>query len=200
MNIDELKETWDQLNQKGLEGQTENEIRRIIGFGTSEVVSSINKKLFVDMAIAAIAAVVSAFGIILFYLAYDPLNHTWIDLSKIIPIQILGLVIFSVLFLFGWLKYKLVNRRFTSESVMTYISSLLINFRNYSSVFILVILILLAVTYYVELNYFIEENLILKLGGSALLTTVSYVVIRYYYKKSFGSYLEDLISYQKQLK
>lgn len=199
MNINELKETWDELNQKGLKSQTENEIQRIIGYGTSEIVSKINKKLFIDMAITAFASVVSAFGIIFFYFAFDPLKHTWIDLSKLVPIQVLAFILFFVLFVFGWLEYKLVNRKFTSESVMIYISTLLINFKNYSRVFMFVILILLAITFYVELNYFIAANLLLKLGGSVLLTAVSHAVIRLYYKKSFGSYLADLTSYQKEL-
>lgn len=199
MNINELQETWHELNQKGLESQTENEIQRIIGHGTSEIVSNINKKLFIDMAITAFASVVSAFGIIFFYFVFDPLKHTWIDLSKIVPVQVLGFVIFLALFLFGWLEYKLVNRKFTSESVKAYVSTLLINLKNSSRVFMFVILILLAVTFYVELNYFIEANLLLKSGGSLLLTTISYVVIRLYYKKTFGSYLADLISYQKEL-
>ncbi len=199
MNINELQETWDELNQKGLESQTENEIQRIIGHGTSEIVSNINKKLFIDMAITAFASVVSAFGIIFFYFVFDPLKHTWIDLSKIVPVQVLGVVIFLALFLFGWLEYKLVNRKFTSESVKAYVSTLLINLKNSSRVFMFVILILLAVTFYVELNYFIEANLLLKSGGSLLLTTISYAVIRLYYKKTFGSYLADLISYQKEL-
>lgn len=199
MNISELKEAWGELNQKGLKSQSENEIQRIIGYGTSEVVSNINKKLFIDMAITAFASVVCALGIIFFYFALDPLKHTWIDLSKIVPIQVLGFVIFLVLFLFGWFEYRLVNRKFTSESVMTFISALLINFKNYSRVFMFVILILLAVTFYVELNYFFSANLLIKLGGSVLLTAVSYAVMRLYYKKSFGSYLSDLTSYQKEL-
>ena len=199
MNINELKESWDELNQQGLKSQTENEIQRIIGYGTSDIVSNINKKLFMDMAITAFASVVCAFGIIFFYFVFDPVKHSWIDLSKIVTIQVLGFVIFLTLFLFGWLEYKLINRKFTSESVKTYVSTLLIELKNFSRVFMFVILILLAVTFYVELDYFIEENLLLKLGGSLLLTAISYAVIRLYYKKTFGSYLADLISYQKEL-
>lgn len=199
MNVNELKETWDELNQKGLEGQTENEIQRIIGYGTSDIVSNINKKLYMNMAITAFASVVSAFGIIFFYFVFDPFKHTWIDLSKIVPIQVLGFVIFLALFLFGWLEYKLVNRKFTSESVKTYVSTLLINLKNHKRVFMFVILTLLAVTFYIELNYFIAANFLLKWVGSVLLTAISYAVMRLYYKKTFGSYLADLISYQKEL-
>ncbi|NVJ45634.1 MAG: hypothetical protein HWE07_00860 [Cytophagia bacterium] len=199
MNINELKENWAELNQKGLKSHTENEIQEIIGYGTSNIVSNINKKLFRDMAITAFASVVSAFGIIFFYFVFDPLKHTWIDLSKIAPIQVLGFVIFLALFLFGWLEYRLVNRKFTSASVKTYVSTLLVNLKNSSRVFIFVILILLAITFYVELNYFIKANLLLKLAGSLLLTSVSYAVIKLHYKKSFGSYLADLTSYQKEL-
>lgn len=198
MNINELKENWAELNQKGLKSHTENEIQEIIGYGTSNIVSNINKKLFRDMAITAFASVVSAFGIIFFYVVFDPLKHTWIDLSKIVPIQVLGFDIFLALFLFGWLEYRLVNRKFTSTSVKTYVSTLLINLKNSSRIFMFVILILLAVTFYVELNYFIKANLLLKLAGSLLLTSVSYAVIKLHYKKSFGSYLADLTSYQKE--
>ena len=199
MNTDELKEAWDELNQNGLKSQSENEIQRIIGHGTSEIVSNMNKKLHFNIAITGFASVVSAFGIMFFYLAFDPLKHTWIDLSKIVPIQILGLVIFLVLFLFGWLEYKIVNRKFTSESLKADISALLVNFKSYSRFFMFVVLILLAVTFYVELNYFFAANRLLQLAGSILLTAISYAVIRLYYKKSFGAYLADLTSYQKEL-
>ncbi|MEQ8475235.1 MAG: hypothetical protein RIB54_03280 [Fulvivirga sp.] len=203
MNINELKKTWDNLHQKGLESQTESEIQKIIVFGTSEVVSTINKKLFRDMAITAFASVVSAFGVIFFYLAFDPVKHPWIDLSKLVPIQVLAFVLFFVLFLFGWLEYKLVNRKFTSESVKAYISTSLVNLKKYSRLFMTVILLLLLGTFFLELNYFFVgegfANMLFKTGGSILLTAISYAIIRRYYKKGFGSYLADLSSYQKEL-
>ena len=199
MNIDELKKTWVELNQQGLKSRPENEIQRIIEYGTSEIVSNINRKLYFEMAITAFASIVSAFGIVIFYLVFDPLKHTWIDASKLVPIQVLGFVIFLVLFLFGWLEYKLVNRQFTSESVKTYISALINDIKNYSRVFIFVILMLLAITFYVELNYFFAANLLLKFGGSVLLTAVSYAIIRLYFRKTFGGYLANLTSYQKEL-
>lgn len=203
MNINELKRTWDNLHQTGLESQAESEIQKIIGYGTSEVVSAINKKLIRDMAITAFATVVSAFGIIFFYLVFDPVKHPWIDLSKLVPIQVLAFVLFFALFLFGWLEYKLVNRKFTSESVRNYISTSLVNLKKYSSLFMIVILLLLLGTFFLELNYFIVggrfSNMFFKTGGAILLTAVSYAVIKLYYKKSFGSYLADLSSYQKEL-
>ena len=203
MNINELKKTWDNLHEKGLESQTNSEIKKIIEYGTSEVVSAINKKLFRDMAITAFASVVSAFGIIFFYLVFDPVKHTWIDLSKLVPIQVLAFVLFFVLFLSGWLEYKLVNRKFTSDSVKAYIATSLANLKKYSSVFMIVILLLLLGTFFLELNYFIVgggfANMFFKTGGAILLTAVSYVIIRLYHKKSFGSYLADLSSYQEEL-
>lgn len=199
MNMNELKGTWEELNKQGLKNQTENEIEKIIGHGTSSIVTNINKKLFIEMAITALASIVSAFGIIFFYFMFDPLKHTWIDLSRIVPIQILGFVIFLLLFVSGWIEYKIINRKFTSETVKAYISTFLIKFKHYSRVFMIVTLTILAVTFYIEINYFIPANLLLKSVGSALLTAVSYAIIRFYYKKNYGSYLADLRSYQKEL-
>lgn len=203
MNINELKATWENLNQKGLETHTENDIQKIIGYGTTEIVSSINRKLFRDMAITAFASVVSAFGIIFFHYMYDPIKHPWIDVSKIVPIQIAGFILFFVLFLFGWLEYKLVNRKFTSKSVKAYISSLLVSFHKFNRLFTAVVLLLLLGAFFVELDYFIVQEgrtwLFFKMGGSILLTASSYLVMRQYYKKSFGPYLTELSSYHEEL-
>ena len=203
MNIDELKKTWENLHHEGLENQPELEIQKIIRHGTSEVVSGINKRLFRDMTITALASLISAFGIILFYAAYDAVKHSWIDLSKIIPIQILAFVLFFVLFLFNWLEYKLVNRKFTSTSVKAYISTLLRSLQKNSNLFMMVVLPLLLCTFFLELDYFIERaglvTQLLKAGGSVLLTAVSYVMIKQYYNKSFGSYLATLSRYREEL-
>lgn len=203
MNLNELKETWGKLHQEGLEAHTKNDIQKIISYGISDIVSDINRKLFRDIVITAIASIISVFGIILFYYMYDPIKHPWIDVSKIVPIQLLAFIIFFILFLFGWFEYKLVNRKFTSESVKTYISSSLVKLRKYSSRFMIVIVLLLLGTFFLELNYFIVTDgfvdMFFKIGGSILLTVISYSVIRLYYKKSFGSYLATLSSYQDEL-
>jgi len=203
MSIDELSKSWDNLHQEGMGNKAENEIQKIIGFGTSEVVAGINKKLFRDMAITAFAAVASAFGLIFFYLIYDPVKHPWIDVSKLVPIQVLGFVLFFVLFLFGWLEYQVVNRKFTSESVKAFISTALVSLKRKRFLFMIIVLLLLLGTFFLELNYFIVgrglTNMLLRVGGAILLTAVSYVVINSYYKKSFGSYLADLTRYQEEL-
>ena len=203
MNSNELKETWKNLHDEGLESQTESEIQKVIERGTSEIVSAINKRLFRDMAITAFASVLSAFGIIFFYVAFDPEKHTWIDLSKLVPIQALAFVLFFVLFSFGWLEYKFINRKSTTKSVKTYISTLLANFKKYKRVFMLIILVLLAGTFFFLLNYFIggdgSANVFFKVAGSILCTVTSYLVTKQYYKMSFGSYLADLKSYQEEL-
>lgn len=203
MNINELKDTWENLHREGLETQTENEIHKIIVHGTSEVVSDINRKLFRDMAVTAIASIVSALGIIFFYSMYDPIKYPWIDVSKIVSIQLLAFILFFVLFIFGWFEYRLVNREFNSQSIKTYISSLLASFQKYSRLFMIVILPLLLIVFFVELDYFIVgggfAKMFFKTGGSILLTIVSYAAIKQYYKKSFGSYLADLSSYQEEL-
>lgn len=203
MNSNELKKTWDNLHQKGLKSQNNSEIKKIIAYGTSEAVSNINKKLFKDMAITAFAIVISAFGIIYFYLTFDPVKHTMVDLKKLVPIQLLALVLFLVLILFGWLEYKLVNRKFTSDSVKEYISTSLLKFKKYSNIFMVVMLVLLFSTFFLELNYFINgegfPKMFFKTLGAILLTAVSYAVIKVYNKKRFGSYLADLSSYQEKL-
>jgi len=199
MNMDELKEAWEDLNRAGVKSKTENEIQEIISYGTAEVVSGINKKLFMGMAITAFASVASALGVVFFYLVFDPEKHAWIDLSKLIPIQLLGFAIFLVLFLFGWLEFKVVNRKFTSKSVKADISALVSNLKSNSRIFMLVVLTLLAVTFYVEFNYFFPAHLLIKSAGSIVLTGASFIGIKIYFRKSFGSYLEDLGSYQKEL-
>ena len=69
-----------------------------------------------------------------------------------------GLGIFLVLFLAVWFKYQLVNKRFTSESVQAFISGLLTNIKQYSTAFTVVILSILAVTFYIELKYLVSDN------------------------------------------
>ncbi|MFY0608307.1 MAG: hypothetical protein JXR10_16435 [Cyclobacteriaceae bacterium] len=201
--MDKLKNTWDQFHLGGLEGQTEGDIRKIIGEGTSDIVSAMNKKLLTEMTITAFGAVVSALGIISFYLVYDPTKHPWIDPSKLIPLQLLAFVVFFVLLLFGWLEYKLVNRAFTSESVRAYLSSLLVNLKKYKRLFLIFVLALLAATYYLELRYFFPDedfaSLCLRIGGSVLLTSISYLVIMMYYAKSFGPYMTKLTKYMEEL-
>jgi hypothetical protein len=203
MNINELKETWENLHQEGLETHTKNDIQKIISYRTTEVVSEINRKLFIDITITAIASIVSAFGIIFFYYKYDPIEHPWIDVSKIVPIQTLAFILFFVLFVFGWLEYKVVNRRFTSESVKSYISSLLISFQKYYRLFTVIVLLLLLSVFFVELDYFIVQEgktwLFFKMGGSILLTAISYLGIRQYYNKSFDPYLTDQSRHHKEL-
>ncbi len=203
MNIDQLKETWENLHQEGLASPTEDGIKKIINNGTSEIVAEINRKLFKEIFIMSIALFVSVFGIIFFYYVFDPIQHPWIDVSKIIPIQLLAFTIFFVLFVFGFLEYRLVNRKFNSQSVKAYVSSLLSSLQKYNWLFMMVVLPLLFGVFYVELDYFLIEEgarqLSLKVGGSALLTVISYAVIRRYYKMTFGPYISTLSSYKEEL-
>ncbi len=201
MNKDELRSAWDNLHTEGLAGKSETEIEEIVRKGTSDVVSGINKNLFRDMVISAFAAVVCALGVVFFYMVFDPGVHTWIDLSRIVPIQILGFVVFLVLFLFGWLEYKLVNRSFTSDSVKAFLSTLLTDFASFRRMFTFLILVFLAITFFVELDFFFggTELIVvsLKVMGSALLTGFSYWAITLYYRKTFKPYFDELSKYQR---
>lgn len=203
MNRDELKENWDKLHDQGLSGHAEKDISEIVQQGTSKLVGEINRRLFRDMVITAFAATISAFAMIAFYFAYDPVQHIWIDAAKITRIQLGAFSLFFMLFLFGWMEYQLVNQRFTAESVHTYLSSLLHKLTKYSRLFLLVTLPLLLVTYYLELDYFFPDegslDWVVKMGGALVLLSLSYVVIRWYARKTFGRYLADLASFQKEL-
>ncbi len=204
MNLNELRETWKNLHQTGLEAHSETDIQNIISYGTTRIVRSINQKLFRDMAVTALATIISAFGILFFYILYVPSQHPWIDVSKFLPIQIIALVIFLVLFAFGWFEYKLVNRKFTTESLKEYISSVLGSIHKCNRLFTGVVLPLLFGAFFLELDYFILQEgqiwLMIKVAVSILLTIISYAVMRQYYKKSLGSYLADLSRYHKELK
>ena len=201
MNIDELKASWQATNEQGIPGHSEVEIEKIISQGTSDLVKNINRKLFKEVTITAVAALVSALAVVLFYAIYDPTKHSQVDPAKVLPVQLLAFVIFSVLFLFGWMEYKLVNRQFSADSVRSFITSILTGLRKNYSYFITLVLLLLAGTFYLELDLLLGDSGIwpLKAGGAAMLTALSFLGIRSYYQKSFGGYLSDLRSYAREL-
>ena len=201
MNIDELKASWQATNEQGASGHSEVEIEKIINQGTTDLVKSINLKLFREVMITAGAALVSALAVVLFYAIYDPEKHSQVDPAKVLPVQLLAFVIFSVLFLFGWMEYKLVNRQFTADSLCSFITSIIASLRKNYSYFIILVLLLLAGTFYLELDLLIGDSGIwpLKAGGAAMLTALSFLGIRFYYQKSFGGYLSDLRSYGREL-
>jgi len=201
MNLEELKSSWDNLHSTGLDVHDQNEIRKIINMGASITVLELNKKLFQGMAVTALAAIISALGVVIFYAIFDPAKHPQIN---IIHIQILGFVIFLVLFLSAFLEFKLVNKKFGPDKVKEFIERTVAGFRKYYTLFNAVILTLLFSVYYLELRYFIApENLtgfIMVLSISSLLTGISYFVIKYYHHKNLEVYLNDLTSYLNELK
>ena len=203
MNFDELQKEWNNFNQTGLQGKHPDKLQQIIGFGTSKVVTNINKKLFRDMVITAVAATISALGIILFYLVLDPEMHPQINLSKIVPVQLLGFTIFLILFILGWAEYRLINRQFTASSIHQHLTGMIADLRKFERTFLAIILPLLLATFYVELNYFIEGNelrmVLLKTGITTILTAGSFLIIRKYYQWSVGPYIQKLVSYQTEL-
>ena len=164
------------------------------------MVKNINRKLFKEVMITAVAALVSALAVVLFYAIYDPAKHSQVDPARVLPVQLLAFVIFLVLFLFGWMEHKLVNRQFSADSVRSFITSILAGLRKNYSWFVILVL-LLAGTFYLELDLLIGDSGIwpLKAGGTAMLTALSFLGIRSYYQKSFGGYLSDLRSYAREL-
>jgi len=203
MNIRELNDSWNSLHQLGLGGQSEQGIQKMISHGASQIVSEINKRLFRDMAVLAFAVIISAFGVIFFYLKYDPAKHHWIDMSGIISIQILALVLFSLLFVFGWMEYRIVNRNFNPATLKTEIAELLDGLQNSFKLFMVIVLPLLFVIFFVELHYFVAglglTKLMIKITGSFFLTAISYLIIKKYHKHSYGEYLENLSTYRNEL-
>ncbi len=203
MNMDELKSNWEGFHAEGLDMHNPSDIKNIISQGTSQLVAGINKKLFNGMVLTAMATIISSLALVFFYFFYDPTHHPWIDTSKLMPIQLLAFVIFSLLFLAGFAEYRLVNKKFTSSSVSSFIANVLAGFRRYFWVFTVIILLLLFTVYLLELNYFIAPDtplaFIVTIGISLLLTTVSFFVIRKYYKSTFATYFADLQSYLDEL-
>ncbi|MEM6844376.1 MAG: hypothetical protein AAF632_19310 [Bacteroidota bacterium] len=204
MNIDELKNNWKELHDKGLEARNPNDIKNIIGRGTSQIVAEINRKLVNGMVITAVATIISSLTVVFFYFFYDQAQHPWIDTAKLFPIQLLAFIIFLLLFLSGFAEYRLVNKKFTSASVSSFIASVLIGFRRYFWVFTVFILLLLFAVYLMELSYFLapetQLEFITVIGISLLLTTVSFFVSRQYYRNTFAAYFSDLQSYLDELK
>src|SRR5690606_3318363 len=117
ITMEKYKSVWDKMHQSGLSPHQPDDIRTIIEKGATSVVVEINKKLFRDLAVTALAAIVSALAIIFFYYRYDSVKHHWIDIDKLLPVQVLSFAIFSILSLSAFLQYKLVNRSFTADSV-----------------------------------------------------------------------------------
>jgi len=203
MNIDELKASWEELHTTGLDVHNPNDVQHIISRGTSQLVAEINKKLFSSMALTAVAAVISTVAIVFFYFVYDPVQHPWIDVSRLVPIQLLASAIFLLLFLASWLEYQLVNRKFSSTSVSSFIANVLTGFRRYFWAFTVAIMLLLFTVYLMMLNYFATSEsqigFVAIIGASVLLTAVSWVVVRQYYKKAFETYFTDMQSYLDEL-
>ena len=203
MNLEDLQSDWNQIHRSGLKSHEDKDIEQLIARGSSTVVARLNKKLFRDMTITAIAVTISALGVIFFYFVYDPINHPSINLNKIIPVQLLGFILFLVLFLLGWREYRIINQKYPAIPLKEAIATLLSNFKKHNKRFMLVILSLLAVTYWLELNFFIEGSefprLMLKFAVTSTLTFLSYFVLKRYYDKSYGPYLSDLSNLHKEL-
>jgi len=203
MNLEELKSSWDNLHSAGLDVHDQNEIQKIIKMGASITVTELNKKLFEGMAITALAVIISALGVVFFYATFEPVKHPQINITAIIHIQILGFVIFLVLFLSALLEFKLVNKKFSSDKVKQFLERTLAGFKRYYRLFNVAILALLFSAYSLELKYFMApENLtgfIMVLSISSLLTGISYFVMKSYHHKNLEVYLSDLSSYLNEL-
>ncbi len=122
MNLNELKSSWERLYGEGLNVHDQDDIKKIIINGTSDEVLKINRKLFTEMTITAIAAIVSTVAIVFFYYFYDPTKYPWIDTAQLIPIQLTAVALFAMLFLSSFAEYRLVNKKFTSNTIKDFIS------------------------------------------------------------------------------
>ncbi len=203
MNIDELKQNWEALYGEQNSTQNEADIRRLITNGASEKVSKINRKLFKDVLITGIATIVSVVGVIFFYFRYDPVEHPWIDASQLLPIQLLAFGLFLMLFVFAYAEYRMVNRKYTANTLCDFLSATVRKSKKYYWVSTIVILVLLFLAFLLELNYFVNPDstieLILTYAGAIILTGLSYVVMRYYYLSNFAQHFQSLQDYRDEL-
>ena len=204
MTFDELKSDWETLYGTELTEHSSGDIKKIIRTGVSATVAELNKKLFQEIALTALAAVISTLGIVFFYVVYSPAQYPHINLSLIIPIQILGVTIFLILFLFSLLEFRLINKHFDASSVKQFTERTLAGFRKYYRLFNGVILTLVGVAYLLELRYIIAPTvptdwiIIVCLAG--LLTGLSYWIIHRYYQRHWMNHLQALEGYLQELK
>ncbi len=203
MNINELKQNWEALYGEPSNVHNEADIRRLIASGTSEEVSQINRKLFRDMLITGVATIVSVVGVIFFYVRYDPVEQPWIDISKLIPIQLLAFSIFLALFFFGYAEYRIVNRKFTANSLRNFLSATVRKNKTYYWIFTTSFSVLLFTVYLLEINYFVNPHdttaYLFTTSGALTLTGVSYLAMRYYYRSHFATHFQRLEDYQNEL-
>lgn len=204
MTFDELLTDWEDLYGTGLTVHSPNEIRKIIRAGVSTTVGEMNRKLFREMTLTALAAIVSALGIVFFYFVYDPVQHDHINPSQLVPIQLAGFTLFLLLFLSALFEFRLINRTFDAHGVKQFVEKTLAGLKNYYRLFNGMILTLLAVAYLLELRYFIAPTVltdwmvVVCLAG--LLTGLSYWVIHRYYQKNWRNYLRALEGYLQELR
>lgn len=204
MNIEELKANWENLHSAGLQVHGQKEIQRIINRGASLVVAKINRVLFWEMATVAFATIVSAVGVVIFYFRYDVISHLKIDPTYQALIFILGFSLFLLLFLFGFLEFKLLNKEFDSSTVKDFIEGTLNGLRRYYLLYMILVMPLLFVAYLIELKYFVDPE---TLGGftvvfsmSLALIGITYLFCSYYYRRHMKGHIDDLKSYLKELK
>lgn len=203
MKIEDLKQDWDRLHQMGLSAHDSELINTIVERGTSSVVAEMNKKLFRGIAILALAAVISALAVVFFYYQYDSAKYAWIDVSKLVPIQVLSFVIFSVLLLDAFFQYKLINRPFTAEAVKTHLTITLSKIQQYNTLFSIVVAALLLAVYYFLISYFVGPDdftaYTLVAIASVVLTLVSHFVNRRYWQHAMKAHMNDLRGYLTEL-
>lgn len=203
MNINELKQNWEAMYGEPSNVHNEADIRRLIASGTSDKVLQINRKLFRDTLITGVATIVSVVGVIFFYVRYDPVEHPWIDLSRLLPIQLLGFGIFLALFVFAYAEYRMVNRRYTADTLLDYLSGTVRKSKTYYWISTTVFSVLLFTVYSLEINYFVNprdtSGFLLTTAGSLILTGLSYLAMRYYYQSHFAPHFQRLEDYRDEL-
>ncbi|MDQ3395655.1 MAG: hypothetical protein M3512_16325 [Bacteroidota bacterium] len=204
MNIDELKKSWDEYNKAGLSTHGDNEILKIVHSGISGTKSDINKKLFKDIVITAISAVVSAFFTIFFYIYYDIAKHSHVNFALVAAIQNLAFVIFFILLLYSLMEYKMLNRKYDPENIKEFLEKTIRGFNRNFRAFGIIILVLLFSVFILQLKFLIlplEFNSYgIVVGIAAILTGLSFYVIKWYYYKNYERYLNDMRSYLNYLK
>lgn len=204
MNIDELKTIWEDLYRVGTPPHSADDIKKMVSIGTSATVTSINQKLFREMTLTALAAIVSALAIVGFYTLYDPIKHPQVDVSLIIPVQILAFAIFLVLLLVSFFEYKLVNQPRSPDNIRAFIEKTLTHLKSYYRWFNGITLSLLLVTYSLEINYFLAPETfsgsVLVAAIAGLLTGISYLIIDVYYRRTWKGYVDELEGYRDTLR
>lgn len=203
MNLNELKSNWEALYGEPVSTHNEETVRKLIASGTTEKVAQLNRKLFKELLVTGVSTAISAVAVVVFYFHYDAVKHPWIDVSKLIPIQLIAFIIFLVLFAFGYAEYRLVNRKFTANTLQDFLSATVRASRKYYWTFTSILSVLLLFSFFLLLNYFVNPSnagdFVIVGFGAVLLTGVGYLTMRYYYNRCFAGHFRSLERYWKEL-